>query len=213
MQIDSFVINAAKLQDIAYLFTRRLNSTPITMSPTQTQLVMSGLQPYTYYNIIIATVLLDGVFFSQSFVYRTAAAPPDRSPTNIGLYKAAQPTSLFISFTPATTSGNGLYFAVEQTDLVTNSTIVFNGTFGENIGPAANTRVPSQICQDGIMVLFANSLFPNTPYRFRLAQATEDGVVSLTFQFSVLCVFQYCHDAVMYYDHQCSLAHYNMPER
>ena len=158
-------------------FTNLVNVTPITLAPSDTRLVVSGLQPYTYYNVIISTVLTDKVFFTQSFMYNTRSAAPPTPPTNIGLQQAL-PNTVFIYFTPANTTGDGLYFAIDQTDMVSNTTISFHGIIGQNVGPTANVRVPSLICESNLMILFASALMPNTPYVYRFAQATLDGVVS-----------------------------------
>lgn len=114
-------------------------------------------------------MLKDGAFFVQSLYFSTKPAAPDSPVSGLREFSSSS-TTLFVAFAPAVTTGPNMSFIIRQTDLVLNETVVYSGSFGDNVGPAPNTVAPSLICEAATMVLFTFNLVPNTNYQFIITQ-------------------------------------------
>lgn len=162
----------SKLQETLYVNTNA--DTSVLLRPGDSEFSVSNLFPYTYYNVVVATVLQDSTFVVSTLFLATTSAPPQTAVTNVRQLSKT-PTTIFIGFTPAMSSGPNISYMVFQTNLVRNETLAYRGAFGDNIGPAANAVLPSLICEANTMALFTFNLVPNTAYSFALVQHTADG--------------------------------------
>eukprot|EP00048_Salpingoeca_helianthica_P021013 m.247960 g.247960 ORF g.247960 m.247960 type:complete len:968 (-) comp54906_c0_seq1:54-2957(-) len=162
---------AAELIEGEFLF--RDDNNTIDLGPNNITYEVTNLQPYTYYNVIVASVLVDQTFVVNSYFLATKSAPPQRAVTNLRLLTRTS-TTIFIAFTPAIPSGSNISYLVEQTDTIKNETVNYFGILGDNVGPSASPLL-SIICESNTLTLFSFNLLPNTPYRFVMSQVNSDG--------------------------------------
>lgn len=161
-----------------YVHTAISDYDNVTAAPTDGTIVLTGLKPFTVYNVVVTTILRDRSFIKQQMFFATSATQP-QTPLKLNQLYTGSSRSILLLWKPSQpVVALVRTWHLAYTDLMDPRAKPLEMTLilGINVGPAVNMEAPSLSCIDGGLVAVVDQVFPYSNYSIMLQEETPQGL-------------------------------------